>query len=137
MVFIYNEDSSKIRKEIQKRFGKIAAMSWRRLNIQKYVSKYNVVDFQKNFYRNFVTVSSRLMFRVENRRKSQSDFGQQFEKLNKFIRCLPSLNFLIKYIHKLDFENRSSRKDIIFTKLVIEILNHYYRKYDFPLFEVN
>jgi hypothetical protein len=135
-VFIYNEDSSKIRKEIHKNYGKIAAMTWRRLNLQKYVSKYNYIDFRKNFYRNFFIVSSRLFFKEENKRRNKQNFGQQFEKLSRFIKCLPSMKFLMKFMHKLDFESRNSRRDIIFIKLVIEILNHYYRKYDFPLFEV-
>ncbi len=135
--FIYDEDSSKIKKEIQKYYGKIAAITWRRLNLGKFVSKFNYIDYRKNFYRNLYLIIARLFFKQESKRINNTNHGESFDKLRSFINCLPSLKILIKTIKKIDFENSSSSKDIVFVKLLIEILNYYYMKFDFPLFKVN
>jgi len=135
--FIYDEDSSKIKKELQIYYGKIATITWRRLNLEKFVSKFNYIDYRKNFYRNIYLIIARLFFKQENKRMNIKNHRESYDKIRNFINCLPSLKLLIKIIKNTDFEDSSSSKDIVFIKLLIEILHYYYKKFDFPLFKVN
>jgi hypothetical protein len=122
-----------MKKEITKKYGKLAAVTWRKLNNKKFVSKYNYISFRKFFYKKIYFIFTKLFYKEEiNRGK----LTQTFDKLKQFMKCLPSLDTLLKYVNKVDFTKSSSKNDIIFIKLLLEMINHFYKKYDYPLYKV-
>ena len=56
MVDIYNI-------ELKKVYGKLAAMTWRKLNNKKFVSKYNYISFRKKYYENIYQIFCKVMYR--------------------------------------------------------------------------
>jgi hypothetical protein len=51
------------------------------------------------------------------------------------MKCLPSVKTLTNHISKIEFKEEN-KKDLVFTKFVMEMLEHYFKKFDFPLFNV-
>jgi len=58
-------------------------------------------------------------------------------KLKVYAESFPSLNILEKYSDKIDVNNPNKITEVCSIYLVIELLNLYYNKFDFPLFKVN
>jgi hypothetical protein len=57
-------------------------------------------------------------------------------KLKVYAESFPSLNILEKYSDKIDVNNPNKITEVCSIYLVIELLNLYYNKFDFPLFKV-
>jgi hypothetical protein len=77
---------------------------------------------------------SKFFYFVENNNKYQ--LSEKYSKLWKFIRCFPSIKGLSYYIKKIDFTKTSNKKEILFIRLIIEMDNHFYKKFDYPLYKV-
>ena len=60
-----------------------------------------------------------------------------FEKIQYFIYSIPSIKKIERYLNKInlkDEEKRFNEKSTIY--LIIELLNLYYKRFDFPVFKV-
>ena len=58
-------------------------------------------------------------------------------KLKLFSESFPSLRLLEKYANKIDVNNPGKITEVSSIYIVIELLNLYYKRFDFPLFKVN
>ncbi len=132
-MFVLNCQNNKTKREITHRFGKLAARTWKRLSDKKYVSKFNSLGFRKMFYRKIYFIFSKLLYNVDYKKIK---FPYNFERLAQFMKCLPSVKFLIKYVLKIEF-SEANKKEVVFIKFVMEMLEHYLRKFDYPLYNVN
>lgn len=57
-------------------------------------------------------------------------------KLKQFSDSLPSLRILEKYADKIDVNDPAKIKEVYSIYIVIELLNLYYKRFDYPLFNV-
>lgn len=132
-IFVINEESNKIKKDIYKTYGRFAVMTWKNLNSKKILSKYNYIQFRKRFYKNIYELFCKLSYKENTSRKPLSGV---YSKLDNFIKSLPSLIKINEFIKTMDFDKEQNKKEIIFIRLLLEIYNFYYIKYDYPLYRV-
>ncbi len=62
MVNLFNPDLKRL-------YGKMAAMTWKKLNNRKIVSKYNYISFKKKFYENVYKIFSKSLYNANVRFK--------------------------------------------------------------------
>lgn len=58
------------------------------------------------------------------------------EKIKLFVKSLPSIKFLERFMKKINLKNEMNINNTCSIYIIIELLNLYYELNDFPLFEV-
>jgi hypothetical protein len=96
----------------------LAALTWRKLNNKKFLSKYNYVGLRKKFYNNLYALFSRLLHRVESN-KININQNKHFENLQKFIKCLPKIGVFFRLIKKMDHQDFNKKVRILLYRTVL------------------
>lgn len=52
-----------INKELKRHYGKLAALTWKKLNNKKFVSKYNYISFKKKYYESIYQIFAKLFYK--------------------------------------------------------------------------
>ena len=121
----------KIIKDVYKNYGKIAALTFKRINNKKFILIDNCYMIKKYFYEKLHMTYCKLFYKCE--RKKYQD-AQLNEKLTELIKCFPSIKYLNRYLKKVDFKDSKNKKDLVFIRFTITLLDYFYKKFDFPLY---
>jgi hypothetical protein len=70
-----------------------------------------------------------------NIEKEKNDPGLMFKQSKLFIKCLPSLKQIAKFIKKENFQLEKNQKNIYFIKVCLDIYEDFYKTFDYPLFK--
>jgi hypothetical protein len=89
----------------------MAAFTWKKLNLKKFVSKYNYISFRKKYYENIYQIFSKALYKESvSILLTQCSVKKRimFNKIVEFISCLPGLKHIEERIECLDFEKEKN-----------------------------
>jgi hypothetical protein len=122
----------KTKREIKKRFGKLASNTFKKICEKGFVTKNNSAGFLTQYYRKIYSLFSKHLYNVDIKKKK---YSINHDRLKDFMKCLPSVKTLAYHVSKIEFK-LEDKKDIIFIKFFMELIEHYLMKFDFPLYNV-
>lgn len=82
--------------DIKRTYGNLAAITWKKLNRKKILSKLNYINLRRNFYKNIYQDFSKLIYKVLS--VVPANKVKNYEKLLVFIDCLPKLSKMNKIL---------------------------------------
>jgi hypothetical protein len=72
---------------------------------------------------------------IKNLQIETNDPSCMFKKTKQFIKSMPSLKSISKYMEKKSISQERHKKNIFFMKLCLDIYENYYKTFDCPLFD--
>lgn len=133
MMLIINSQDNKISRIISRKYGKLAEKTWRSLIVKKIINKTNFFCYRTNFYTRLHKLFTKFLYSLE-KRKITSKKLDIFDNLKSFIRCLPSIEFLKRFINKADFSTSAHLNDLLFIIFSLAIYEIYLEKFDYPCY---
>jgi hypothetical protein len=70
----------------------------------------------------------------ENFEKEKDSPKLLFSKSRLFIKCIPSLKYIERFVKKIDV-NGKNKKNVYFLKLCLDVYEDYFKNLDFPLYK--
>jgi hypothetical protein len=105
-------------------YGSITVHVYKKLLKEKLL---HPAPFNSSIYRKIIDVY------FINLRKEERNAGSMFTQTKKFLKCIPKLHYILKFLQKISSFQEPQRKNLYFIKLCLDIHETHLKTFDLPL----